>query len=116
MIVRTLALTTVAAAFLALAPAAHAQYSPEYDHCIARAHNNLVQNGMCDQVELGKQDARLNKAYQQVMSQFPPNDPKRIELRDSERKWLKERDYSCKIDGQTIDDGCLMKKTASPRG
>ena len=38
---------------------------------------------------------------------------KKLDLRDGERSWLKQRDYSCKIDGNTVDDGCLMQKTAA---
>ncbi len=79
---------------------------------MARAHNNTVQNGMCSQQELGKQDARLNKAYQALMAQYK-EPAKKLELRDGERSWLKQRDYSCKIDGNTVDDGCLMEKTAA---
>ena len=102
-----------AGAVLALCPAAHAQYSGEYDSCMGRAHSNTVQTGMCAQAELNRQDARLNKAYQALMAQFGADQPKKIQLRDDERAWLKKRDYGCKIDGNTIDNGCLMQKTAS---
>ena len=97
---------------MALVPAARAQYSADYDACSARAKSNTVQIGMCAQQELGKQDARLNKAYQALMTQLAADPAKKTELRDSERSWLKQRDYSCKIDGDTIDNDCLMRKTA----
>jgi len=113
MTARLLATFALAVAATAAVPAAHAQYSPEYNACIARSHGKTVQEGMCAQAELTKQDARLNKAYQQVMSQYPQNDAKRIELRDQERTWLKKRDYDCKVNGDTIDNGCLVEKTAA---
>ena len=61
MYVRLAGFIVLAASTFALAPAAHAQYSHEYDTCMARAHNNTVQNGMCSQQELGKQDARVEQ-------------------------------------------------------
>ena len=87
------------------------QYTPEYNSCHARA-KNLVQEGVCDQAELGKQDDRLNKAYKQVMSQYASDPAKQSALRTEERTWLKKRDYDCKINGTTIDDECLMRQTA----
>ncbi|MGI4755758.1 MAG: lysozyme inhibitor LprI family protein [Janthinobacterium lividum] len=73
---------------------------------------NLVQEGVCDQSELGKQDDRLNKAYKQLMSQYASDPARQASLRTEERTWLKKRDYNCKINGTTIDDGCLMTQTA----
>ena len=87
------------------------QYSPEYNACHSRA-KNVVQEGVCDQAELGKQDDRLNKAYKQVMLQLASDPAKQTALRNEERTWLKRRDYECKINGATIDDGCLMRQTA----
>ncbi|MGI4757657.1 MAG: lysozyme inhibitor LprI family protein [Janthinobacterium lividum] len=87
------------------------QFSPEYLSCHARA-KNLVQEGVCDQSELGKQDDRLNKAYKQLMSQYASDPARQASLRTEERTWLKKRDYNCKINGTTIDGGCLMTQTA----
>ncbi len=105
----------VASSFLvALAPATPAlaqQYSATYAACHARA-KNPVQETVCDQSELGKQDDRLNKAYKQVMSQYAGDPAKQTALRNEERTWLKKRDYDCKINGTTIDDECLMRQTA----
>ena len=77
-----------------------------------RAHNSTVQQGMCEMKELTNQDARLNKAYQQLMQQYAGHDDKKTALRTEERSWLKKRDYDCKVDHETIDDSCLVKKTA----
>jgi uncharacterized protein YecT (DUF1311 family) len=86
--------------------------SQRYAACQARAQGNTVQEGICAQGEMASQDARLNKAYQQVMHQLAKDPAKQMALRTEERSWLKQRDYQCKVDGQTIDDGCLVTKTA----
>jgi uncharacterized protein YecT (DUF1311 family) len=86
--------------------------SDHYAACHARAKGNTVQDGICAQSEMAAQDARLNKAYQQVMGQLAVDPAKKTALRDEQRSWLKKRDYDCKVDGNTIDDGCLVTKTA----
>lgn len=101
----------------ALGTNAHAQDMPEglsqkYLACQSRAGGNTVQSGICAQTEIVTQDARLNKAYQQVMRQLANNPQERTALRNAERSWLKRRDYECKVDDQTIDTGCLVTKTA----
>lgn len=87
--------------------------SAAYGACIARARSNTVQLGMCEQTEMAAQDARLNKAYQQVMRQLAKAPSRQIALRNEQRSWLKERDYSCKVDRQTLNSSCLVSKTAS---
>ena len=91
---------------------AQGSYSAEYNNCMGRAHGT-VQQGMCAQSELTTQDARLNKAYQQLMHQYASDPAKQGALRTEERSWLKKRDYQCKVDGNTIDNGCLMQQTAA---
>ena len=54
----------------------------------------------------------MNKAYKQLMSQYATDPGRQASLRTEERTWLKKRDYDCKINGATIDDGCLMTQTA----
>jgi uncharacterized protein YecT (DUF1311 family) len=109
----------IAAAVACLGGATHAVaqapggVSQEFAACEARAGTNTVQSGICAQREMATQDARLNKAYQQVMQQLARDPAKKIALRDEERSWLKQRDYECKVDGQTIDSGCLVRKTAA---
>ena len=98
---------------LGAVPAARAQYSPDYGSCMGRAHGDTVQGGMCAQAELTRQDARLNKAYTALMGQLGADGAKKVQLRDDERGWIKKRDYACKVDGQTIDNGCLVEKTAA---
>lgn len=93
---------------------AHAEggLSSEYDACMGRAGSNTVQSGMCAQKEIAAQDARLNKAYRQVMRQLEATPAKRTALRARQRAWLKARDYSCDIDGGTFDMNCVVEGTA----
>lgn len=87
--------------------------SADYGACLKRARGNTVQLGLCEQGEMASQDARLNKAYQQVMRQMA-NDPSRqAALRTRQRAWLKERDYTCKVDRQTVNSSCIVSKTAA---
>jgi uncharacterized protein YecT (DUF1311 family) len=97
---------------------AHAQVAPaglsdRYMTCQARAGSNTVQQGICAQTEMGAQDARLNKAYQEVMRQLAKTPDKRLALRTEQRSWLKARDYACKVDQETINNTCLVTRTAT---
>lgn len=107
----------IAAATLMAGMAAQAQaqtgLSSTYETCTERAGSNIVQSGMCAQTEIVAQDARLNKAYKQVMQQFASNPAKRTALRDRQRSWLKARDYKCNIDGGTFDMNCVVERTAA---
>ncbi len=62
---------------------------------------------------MAAQDARLNKAYQQVMGQLATDPSKKDALRSEQRSWLKKRDYDCKLDHQTINSSCIVGKTAA---
>lgn len=113
---------SIAAALLLLAaPAgvAHAQaaprsanLSPAFVGCMQRAGDNIVQRSVCASREAGGQDDRLNKAYQRVMHQLATDPAAKTALRDQERRWIEERDYSCKVNGTTIDAACVVLKTA----
>ncbi len=107
----TVAILSSACGSAALAQAPQG-LSEKYAACHARARGNTVQDGICAQSEMAAQDARLNKAYQQVMHQLDSDPGKKTALRNEQRSWLKKRDYDCKVDGNTIDDGCLVTKTA----
>jgi uncharacterized protein YecT (DUF1311 family) len=96
----------------AVAQVAPAGISARYTACQTRAEGNTVQQGICAQSEMASQDARLNKAYQQVMRQLAKTPDRRLALRTEQRSWLKARDYECKIDQETINSGCLVMKTA----
>lgn len=87
--------------------------SAKFQACAARAGANVVQQTVCDQSEIGAQDDRLNKAYQQVMRQLAADPARKAALRDRQRAWIKERDYSCKLNGDTTDAGCVLTKTTA---
>lgn len=87
--------------------------SAAFGACIGRAGNNTVQRNVCAQRESGAQDDRLNKAYQRVMRQLASNPYAKLALRDQERRWIAERDYTCKVNGDTVDSGCVVLKTAA---
>jgi uncharacterized protein YecT (DUF1311 family) len=96
----------------ALGQSATTGLSERYTACQGRAGGNTVQQAICAQTEIAGQDARLNKAYQQVMRQFATKPEQRTALRNPQRSWLKARDYDCKVDQQTIDSKCIVIKTA----
>src|ERR1700744_5069232 len=106
------------AALAALAGSASAQtpmsshLSPAFVSCLQRAGANVVQRSVCSQREAGAQDDRLNKAYQQVMHRLATDDAAHTALRDEERRWIKERDYTCKVNENTVDSACVVMKTA----
>ncbi len=114
--IRTIA--AVALAFAALSGSASAQttmsshLSPTFTSCLQRAGGNTVQRSICSEREVGTQDDRLNKAYQQVMHQLANDPAAHTALRDEERRWIQERDYACKINGNTVDGACIVMKTA----
>ena len=109
-------LMIAALAATGLAGQALAQSSPHlsagFDACLGRAGSNTVQRNVCAQRESGAQDDRLNKAYQRVMRQLASNPSAKLALRDRQRRWIAERDYTCKINGDTVDSGCVVTKTA----
>ncbi|MEO9130705.1 MAG: lysozyme inhibitor LprI family protein [Sphingomonas sp.] len=87
--------------------------SAAFEACIGRAGTNTVQRNLCAQREAGAQDDRLNKAYQRVMRQLATKPKAKLALRDQERRWIAERDYTCKVNGDTTDSGCVVMKTAA---
>ena len=87
--------------------------SPEYRACQSRAGSSLVQLSLCDTRELAVQDDRLNKAYQQVMHQLSSDPVAKATLREDERRWIRQRDYECRINGGVVDDACTVNRTAT---
>ena len=94
-------------------PAASSHLSAAFMACYQRAGDNTVQRSVCAEREVGAQDDRLNKAYQQVMHQLTNDPGAHTALRDEERRWIKERDYTCKVNGNTVDSACVVMKTAT---
>jgi uncharacterized protein YecT (DUF1311 family) len=110
---------------LALSSVAHAaratsdqQLSPQFSACMDKA-SATVDIRACDTAEAARQDARLNKAYQHLMTQLSPDRQK--QLRDIQRIWIKFREGNCSFynspGGGTLDavvaDSCYLTTTAS---
>lgn len=103
---------------LALAPSlalfaspADAAPSKQYAACLARA-KGPVQAGVCAQGEMGRQDARLNIAYRRLLSGYAATPDRTAALRREERAWLTRRDRQCTINGDVVDQQCVVDKTA----
>jgi Lysozyme inhibitor LprI len=59
-----------------------------------------------DETRLGKEDARLNSAYQRRVAQLRSNPDKLAALRKQERNWIVQRDQQC---GKNV--ACLTQAT-----
>jgi uncharacterized protein YecT (DUF1311 family) len=96
----------------AILPGARAQ-TPEYTSCLSRAGSSTVQQGMCAQAELTRQDQRLNRVYQALMTRYQPAQfaEQHAKLREEERVWIARRDNECKLNGDTVDNVCLVQRT-----
>lgn len=87
--------------------------SAEYHRCTGSDAGSSVK-GQCIELELERQEGRLNEAYRLVMSHLPP--ARQAALRQSERAWIKARHAECdriyrEMEGGTGDglalDTCL---------
>jgi len=47
------------------------------------------------------------------MHQLAKDPSRQIALRSEQRSWLKERDYTCKVDRETLNGSCIVGKTAA---
>lgn len=105
----------------AVAPAAAGEpdYSPEYSQCMDDSGG--VTAGMIDCIgqELERQDARLNKVYNEFMATLSAE--RKEQLRAAQRAWLKFRDENCKFyydpDGGSLArvaaNVCVLSATAA---
>lgn len=86
---------------LATAPAAASPpYAPLDDRPLsANYHRCTVEDpstaglGRCAEVELQRQEERLNRTYRQVMARLGPE--RRTALRTAERAWVEDRRRAC---------------------
>ena len=90
---------------------------PYYQICVDKADGVTPSLQECIGAEYEYQDKRLNRAYKALMDGLDSTG--RSSLRTEERKWLAQRDRSCRP--PTADDGqaqdlmhrdCLLTKTA----
>ena len=95
---------------------ADSKISQQYTACMNKASSTI---GMvqCTSAEIARQDARLNKAYNALMSQ--QSKARKQELQTAQRLWIKYRDANCKFyvdpNGGSIAQvkaaNCVMNET-----
>jgi uncharacterized protein YecT (DUF1311 family) len=57
-------------------------------------------------------DDRLNKAFTELLRQSDAEHARGLRL--EERRWIKKRDYDCKVnDMGTVDNNCMLNQTSS---
>jgi uncharacterized protein YecT (DUF1311 family) len=87
--------------------------SAEYHRC-AGPNGAMSEAEQCIELEMERQEGRLNEAYRLVISRLPPS--RQAALRASERVWVKARQAECdriyrEMEGGTGDglalDTCL---------
>jgi len=91
----------------------------QFSACMDKSGGVTVDMLDCIGAETKRQDARLNKAYKEVMPQLSP--ARKKQLQDTQRAWIKYRDANCNFyadpDGGTMatvsSNDCFMSATAS---
>lgn len=93
--------------------------SKKYSVCMQQSGGITINMIDCSAAENKRQDARLNKAYKEVMAQLSP--VRKKELQTVQRVWIKYRDANCDFyadpDGGTLGivnaNSCFLQETAS---
>jgi uncharacterized protein YecT (DUF1311 family) len=67
--------------------------SKTYATCLDKAGGATSGMQDCIREELGRQDRRLNRAYEVLMGSVPER--RRAQLREAQRKWIAFRDANC---------------------
>lgn len=96
---------------------ADSKISQQYTACMNKA-SSTVSMVQCTSAETARQDARLNKAYNGLMSKLSKT--RKQELQTTQRLWIKYRDANCKFyvdpNGGSIAQvngaNCVMNETA----
>lgn len=91
----------------------------QFSICMDNSNGVTTQTLNCLSAEKSRQEIRLNKTYEEVMSQLSPERKK--QLRTAQRAWITFRDANCSFyadpDGGTIArvsaSDCFMSATAS---
>ncbi len=93
--------------FLLLGVATNAdENSLNKEYCKQAFENGITADMIeCTQVELQREDNRLNVEYKKVMSKL--NSTQKLELRTEQRAWIKTRDRTCKLEEDTGSAGWL---------
>jgi uncharacterized protein YecT (DUF1311 family) len=84
--------------------------SAEYHRCFAQ-DSSTAGMGQCLELELERQDGRLNQAYRMVTMRLPA--PRKAQLLTSERAWVKARKRECdrayrEMEGGTGDGAAYL--------
>lgn len=93
-------------------------YSPRYAQCLDEAAGVTAAMHDCMGAEMEIQDARLNRAYRELLADLPPQ--RKRQLTTAQRTWLKYRDENCTFyadpDGGTAASlsahACVLRETA----
>ncbi|WP_336884795.1 lysozyme inhibitor LprI family protein [Frateuria defendens] len=89
---------------------------PSYKHCLDAAGGTTPSMQACMDSEYDFQDARLNKAYKQVLEKL--DQAGRSKLRAEERAWIGHREAHCKADpdggqaAELLSYDCSVHETA----
>jgi uncharacterized protein YecT (DUF1311 family) len=91
----------------------------EFSACMDQSGGVTAAMLSCMGAETKRQDARLNKAYNDVMAQLSP--ARKKQLQDAQRLWIKYRDANCHFyadpEGGTAASvnaaSCVMTATAA---
>ena len=84
--------------------------SQTYSNCMEKSNGVSVNMLNCDSAETAIQDAKLNKAYKELMKELSPERKK--ELRSVQRLWIKYIDANCNYYADP-DGGSLASVMAS---
>ena len=95
-----------------------AQLSQQYSTCMNQPDSTTVSMIDCMAAETKQQDARLNKAYKELMGTLSAERKK--DLRTAQRLWIKYRDANCSFyydpNGGSMArisaNDCIMNSTA----
>lgn len=101
---------TCFAYLLAIAAPAYAQtdeevaarLTPAVHECESAPENGgTLQQALCYRDEATRQDRRLNETWARIIARLPPT--RRVALRQSERRWIKQRDEDCRDESEERD-------------
>ena len=92
--------------------------SKQYAACMDKSSATTMDMIGCITAENQRQDLLLNKAYKALMAELPP--PRRAQLQDVQRAWIKYRDANCAFyadpEGGTLArvnaNSCMLAATA----
>ena len=78
--------------------------------CMDKSSATTMDMISCITAENHRQDLQLNKAYKVLTAELSP--PRRAQLQDAQRAWLKYRDANCAFYGD-LDAGTLVRVNAN---